>query len=197
VDRTPIGSDYSFSAQAPRREDSQHGYFGDGGYNFDRSAQEAFAYGSGEFLDRSGGRPRAWAGEEPLAEYGEAQPDVDDGIEEAEQEELAPAPSQPPESLTLSSRKDPTTGEWDIAPPPPPKPRAPSVLPRGKSAQPAKPYKESDVPRSLPDLRTFIAKLTRENPGYNQAIYRKGDGDPKPRSVRLNTIAKMKSAGLL
>jgi hypothetical protein len=190
-----------FSARAPRREDTQHGYFGDGGADFSRSAQEAYAYGSGEFLDRSGGRPRAWMGEETLAEYGEAPPDEDALLEarqqaglEAEEDdgdgaEATGATPSATSEIALSSRKDPTTGEYDVV--------APRASPGGAPAPAqAKPYKESDVPRTVPEIRAFI-QLLHDRHGYNQAIYKKNGADPKPRSVRLNTIAKMKTAGLL
>jgi hypothetical protein len=170
-----------FTQQAPTREDSQYGYIGDGGESFSANAQNTFAYGSGEFQDRTGGRPRAWLGEEPLAEYGEAPPDVDAAIEEEEQSEEEEG-QRPPQ---LASRKDETTGEWDVAPPIPPSPPAER-----------KKYKESDIPRTVADLREFIQKLNREH-GYTQAIYKKGEGEPKARSVRVNTIARMKKAGLL
>jgi len=172
-----------FTQPAPIREDSQYGYIGDGGEVFSANSQNSFAYGSGEFQDRTGGRPRAWLGEVPLAEYGEAPPDVDAGIEEEEQSKEAEERPQP--GLNLSSRKDETTGEWDVAPPLPSTPPSEAVK-----------YKESDVPRTVPELRQFILKLNKEH-GYKQAIYKKGEGEPKARSVRINTIARMKMAGLL
>jgi hypothetical protein len=202
-----------FTAQAPRREDTQHGYFGEGGARFSASAQEAYAYGSGEFLDRSGGRPRAWAGEEALAEYGEAPPDesailearqqaglagVEDGDEDlgdGEDAEYAPSAfsSSRPEELALSSRRDPETGEYNVVAPP-----RPGASSSASAPPPAgKLYTEADVPRTIPALRTFIQMLAQRHPGYSQAIYKKAGADPKPRSVRINTIAKMKSAGLL
>jgi len=193
-----------FTQRAPRREDTQHGYFGEGGAGFSRSAQEAYAYGSGEFLDRSGGRPRAWMGEEVLADYGEAPPDEGAILEAQQQAGLAGVESEAEEDgadatgatpsatseLTLSSRRDPTTGEYDVVAPP-------RASPGGAPAPAqAKPYKESDIPRTIPEIRAFIQMLNQRH-GYNQAIYKKNGADPKPRSVRLNTIAKMKSAGLL
>jgi len=211
--RPPRGRDYdseTFSTQAPRREDTQHGYFGEGGARFSASAQEPYAYGSGEFLDRSGGRPRAWAGEEALAEYGEAPPDEDaiiearqqaglEGVEDGDEdlgdgEDAEGAFPAPPPALALASRRDPETGEYNVVAPPRPGASSASSAPRGR-AEP-KPYKESDVPRTIPELRQFIQML-HDRHGYNQAIYKKAGADPKPRSVRVNTIAKMKSAGLL
>jgi hypothetical protein len=205
-DRSPPdgGEDYqslpsasTFSRRGARREDSQLGYLGRGGAEFSRSAQDAFAFGSGEFLDRSGGRPRAFMGEEVLADYGEGAPTQgaveeqreeegagEDGVE-AEDEMLEPLLPKEGGVPQMASRRDATTGEYDVglAPPPPP-------------AKAQKPYKESDVPRTIPALREFIQMLEQRH-GYKQAIYKKAGADPKPRSVRVNTIAKMKIAGLL
>jgi len=206
----------TFSRRGARREDSQRGYLGWGGAEFSRSAQDAFAFGSGEFLDRSGGRPRAFMGEEVLASYGEGAPTQGE-VERQREEEGAGEEGAEEEGVEeedelhryhkslreggvpqLASRRDPTTGEYDVAPVAPPRePVRPGVVvlpPPPARAQ--KPYKESDVPRTIPELREFIRMLEQRH-GYKQAIYKKAGADPKPRSVRVNTIAKMKSAGLL
>lgn len=206
-----------FTVQAPRREDTQHGYFGEGGVSFDRSAQESYAYGSGEFLDRSGGRPRAWAGEEVLAEYGESAPDLADDYEEFEQASLANRSVQPP-SPPVARIRDPATGEWNVAPPeinippysfgPPPIPESVESSKSSKSsAKPApsappggggpKLYKTSDVPYAYDALVAFIHKLEKTHPNYHQAIYKKGEGVSKTKSIRRNTIAKLGKLGLL
>lgn len=215
-DRPPPGGgedDFTvstFSSRGARREDSQRGYLGRGGAEFSRSAQDAFAFGSGEFLDRSGGRPRAFMGEDVLADYGEGAPtqraveeqreeegagEEEEGAEEEEVEPLPPKEGGVPQSPLLDdawmaqmrSRRDATTGEYDVVPPPPPPP---------PPARAQKPYKESDVPRTIPELREFIRMLEQRH-NYKQAIYKKAGADPKPRSVRMNTISKMKIAGLL
>jgi hypothetical protein len=226
--------DAGFSQPSERREDSQRGYFGQGGAAFTLSAQEPFAYGSGEFLDRSGGRPRAWMGEEAVAEYGEA-PEmaaIQEANEQAgvagvgEGEDLGDGENRatPGDGLSLSSRRDPVTGEYNVvsAPSsassstfsslfpsstgsyrPPQGTAAPARMPQRASSSSAsaeppagKLYTAEDVPRTIPELRQFIQMLAQRH-GYSQAIYKKDGKDPKARSVRMNTLAKMKIAGLL
>jgi hypothetical protein len=109
-----------FTPRAPRREDSQHGFVGDGGATFSRSAQNAYAYGSGEYQDNTGGRPRAWAGEEALAEYATA-PGAEALAGLAEQEEGADlqrlsARAAASAAPRVSSRFDPVTQGYNIAP---------------------------------------------------------------------------------
>lgn len=214
-----------FNQPSERREDSQRGYVGQGGAAFTLSAQEPFAYGSGEFLDRSGGRPRAWMGEEAVAEYGEA-PEMS-AIQEAneqaglagvgEGEDMGDGENRatPGDGLSLSSRRDPVTGEFDVVSVPsipssstgsyrPPQGTAAAarqIRPAASSSSSAEPpagklYTAEDVPRTLPELRRFILLLQSRH-GYTQAIYKKDGHDPKPRSVRANTLAKMKKEGLL
>ena len=182
-----------FTVTAPIREDSQMGYVGDGGYTFSRSAQEAYAFGSGEYQDNTGGRPRAWAGEEQLAEYGE-QPEEEAVAEEEEQANLA----QRDDGLgpAISSRQDATTGEWDIAPTSSEESSAPAPPPSRAPARAPKPYTLDDIPRGLNEIREFIKALHTKH-GYSQAIYAKGDKGPKPANVRRNLIKKMTDAGLL
>jgi len=81
-----INPAFVFTPSSRRREDTQHGFIGTGGAEFDTSTQNAYAYGSGEYQDNTGGRPRAWAGTEVLAEYGQA-PEEEATIGLNEQEE--------------------------------------------------------------------------------------------------------------
>lgn len=115
-----------------RREDSQHGYRGTGGAEFDGDNRQRFGYASGEYA--TGGRDVGYAGEEAVP-YGE----VDEGEEEEAEEQgegkedfvddaLGTNPSNA--GPRLVSRRDEITGEFDVAPPPPkaPKASAPSTL---------------------------------------------------------------------
>jgi hypothetical protein len=54
-----------------RREDSEHGYWGDGPARYSQDERQVFAYNSGEYQDNTGGRPRGFFGEQP-AEYADA-----------------------------------------------------------------------------------------------------------------------------
>lgn len=174
-----------FTPRGEIREDSQMGYVGDGGEQFSKSAQEAYAFGSGEYQDNTGGRPRAWYGEEEVAEYGE-QPQEADIIEEEEQATL---PMRDEGLAPMMSRKDPTTQEYDIA-----TGKEGEVAPKAPKA--SKPYTLSDLPRDLEGMRSFIKTLNAKH-GYNQAIYSKGDVGPKASNVRRNLIKRMTESGLL
>lgn len=104
-----------------RREDSQHGYRGDGGAEFDADQRQRFGYASGEFP--SGGRGVGYAGEEEVA-YGDVpeedgNSEAEDAIEQGEEEfgdnalDTIPTNAGP----RLVSRRDEITGEYDVAPP--------------------------------------------------------------------------------
>ena len=178
----------AFSPLAPRREDTQHGYVGDGSATFSTDTRGAFASQSGRFVNtveapsdegqyNTGGRPIGYSGAEDLAEMG-----GDEEGEEAEglAEVSAGASSAVPH---LRSVRDTTTGEYDIG-----------VAPaRASPARGAKPYKNSDVPRDRNALITFIGKLEKDHPGYRQGVYKTSDA----KSVRLNTVRKMTAMGLL
>jgi hypothetical protein len=214
-----------FSRRAETRENSQHGYVGDGGQQFSLNAQNAYAFGSGEFQDNTGGRPRAWAGEEALAEYGGTPDESEVAIAEQtatgqsadlesqrETNEAAMARDRGDEEseFALTSTRDPVTGEYNIvrgSPDRPPWSPLPSTPPWGKpagvAAAPAaaapgqKRYKFDEIPRTIPTLKAFIAQLEREIPGYKQKTYTTIYGDPKARSVRAHTVSKLEKLGLL
>lgn len=191
-----------FSQQQPIREDTQMGYIGNGGVQFSSDQRGAFGDQSGRFVNtveapsdegqyNTGGRPIGYAGAEALADVGMAQ---EGGTAEASQ--FALLASQTPPSLQMRSRRDATTGEYDVVPgggagePPRGAPRgAPAPAPA-----PARRYTEDDVPRNLTDLRAFVNRLIQENPGYSQRIY---NVDSRPRNVRLNTIRNMRKRGYL
>lgn len=181
-------SRFTFSSLAPRREDTQHGYVGEGGAEFSMDNRGAFGNQSGRFINtveapsdegqyNTGGRPIGYSGAEALAEEG--------GDEEGEEAEgLAQTASSDSGVPGMRSVRDPTTGQYDIgvqkaeAPTNPPKP---------------KPYTSEDVPRERNKLIAFITMLEKKHPGYSQAVYKTSND----KSVRVNTLRKMAEAGLL
>jgi hypothetical protein len=106
-----------------RREDSQHGYRGPGRASFDFDDRQRFGFASGEYP--SGGRPTGFAGEDVI-EYADeegAAAAADEGNfgpeeEEGEEEFVADATGTIPTNAgpRLVSRRDPVTGEYDVAP---------------------------------------------------------------------------------
>jgi hypothetical protein len=186
-------SRFTFSELAPRREDTQHGYVGEGGAEFSMDNRGAFGNQSGRFINtveapsdegqyNTGGRPIGYSGAEAIAEEG--------GDEEGEEAEgLAQTASSDSGVPGMRSVRDPTTGQYDIgiqkAEAPPTAPPAP--------ARSAKPYTTADVPRDRGKLIAFITMLEKKHPGYNQAVYKTSND----KSVRINTIRKMTDAGLL
>jgi hypothetical protein len=185
-------SRFTFSSLAPRREDTQHGYVGEGGAEFSMDNRGIFGDQSGRFLFSPqeegqynlGGRDIGYVdtGAEALAEEG--------GDEEGEEAEgLAQTASSDSGVPGMRSVRDPTTGQYDIgvqkAEAPPTAPPAP--------ARSAKPYTGEDVPRERNKLIAFITMLEKKHPGYSQAVYKTSND----KSVRVNTLRKMAEAGLL
>jgi len=212
-------SRFVFSARAPTREDTQHGYTGDGRAVFSADTRGEFGDRSGRYLWSPmgeqaqlnlGGRDIGYVGDdgaEALAEEG--------GDEEGAEGEALADLSADNAVPGMRSVRDPTTGEYDIGvgrrgfapsasgsvedrgerPPPARTARTtPSVEnPRAGRAIPSKPYKASDVPRDKPALVAFITRLEEQHPGYSQAVY----ATSSAKSVRINTIRKLNEAGLL
>jgi hypothetical protein len=188
--------------QIIRREDSQHGYVGEGGQQFSENAQNAYAFGSGEFFSRSGGRPYAFMGEEPVAEYGEQASERDVEAErqknvEAEEKALEEsqdlvAPGGGAE--TMISQGTNQFGDPDIMLSPLP-PKQPG-MPKFGTPSPAK-FRRTDVPYEREALTRFIQKLNKEVPGYSQTWYNKKDGETKIANVRRVTISKLEKLGLI
>jgi len=176
-----------------RREDTQHGYIGDGDAEFDTDDQQRFAYASGEFP--TGGRE---VGEEPPPLMS-----ASDAEEEGEEEYLEDALNTNPSNAgpRLVSRRDETTGEFDVAPAssrssvktamsaPKPAPRAsaPSGLP---------PFLKSRT--QIPNTKEgLIAMAKRLNTFYNNRLP-DGKGPisvsaySKVRSAKTNFIRRLK-----
>jgi len=206
-----------FSLLAPRREDTQHGYTGDGSARFDVDNRGIFGDQSGKFLFSPmeegqynlGGRDVGYFGVADLAQEG--------GDEEGDEGEALAQVSADTSSAVpgMRSVRDATTGEYDIgvgrrgfAPSATGSvedngdaPRSartvrttPSVEPTGiDRTLRTKPYKTSDVPRDKPALIAFIERLETQHPGYSQAVY----ANSSAKSVRINTIRKLAEAGLL
>ena len=213
-------SRFVFSAKAPTREDTQHGYSGDGRAVFSTDTRGEFGDRSGRYLWSPmgeqaqlnlGGRDIGYVGDdgaEALAEEG--------GDEEGAEGEALANLSADNAVPGMRSVRDPTTGEYDIgvgrrgfAPSasgsiadrsetalsaPSSKRTAPSVEnPKAGRAIPTKPYKASDVPREKSALVAFITRLEEQHPGYSQAVY----ATSSAKSVRINTLRKLNEAGLL
>lgn len=214
--------EYFFDQSAPRREDTQHGYVGTGGAQFSADVRGAFGDQSGRFINtveapgdeaegqyNLGGRQIGWSGAEDLAQEG-------DDEEGAEAEGLAQLSADVSSAIPhLRSRRDPTTGSWDIAVPTPPPvaglspdalspPRnvlsptafSPEALSPGgapPSAGAQKPYTRGQVPSELNALKAFIQQLRSRHQGYNQGYYKTA----KPGNLRRNTIKHMEAFGLL
>jgi hypothetical protein len=133
--------------------------------NTPRMPKKRMRSGSGEYQDNTGGRPRAWLGEEELAEYGEqpteeAVAEEQIGKEAEEEEDEEEVPLWPQEGLSMSSEKDPITGEFNVETQAKPPTKFQMRGEPGPSKQ--KQYKESDVPRDVPGLRAFIQLLDQE-----------------------------------
>lgn len=196
-----------FSRVAPRREDTQHGYTGNGSARFSTDNRGIFGDQSGRFLFTPqeegqynlGGRDVGYVGDdgaEALAQEG--------GDEEgAEGEALAQVSADTSSAVPhLRSVRDGITGEYDIGvrretasatgsledgEAPPPVRASPAV------ASPPKLYTTANVPKEKPALIAFIHRLEAQHPGYKQAVY----STSSAKSVRLNTLRKMAEAGLL
>lgn len=185
--------------QIIRREDSQHGYVGEGGQEFSENAQNAYAFGSGEFYSRSGGRPYAFMGEEPLADYGQ-QANERDVVRQQNEEAEGRAVEEnedlvaPPEEEARVSQGTNQFGDPDIMLSPLPAKR--EGMPKFGTPSPAK-WKRTDVPYDREGLIKFIQKLNKEVPGYSQTWYNKKDGETKVANVRRVTIAKLEKLGLI
>jgi hypothetical protein len=184
-----------------RREDSQHGYRGTGGAEFDGDTRQRFGYASGEFA--TGGRDVGFAGEEALpygevdeGEEGEAE-EQEEGMEDFVDDALGTNPSNA--GPRLVSRRDEITGEFDVAPPPAKKtviklkkPSAPAGAPAGAPAPLA--LTRADV--SGLTIAQYKALASRVNAHYKSRL---PDGKgaisvsdfSKPASVRANFIRRL------
>ncbi len=190
----PVRNPYdTFSRVGQRREDTQHGYTGDGGEAFDIDTRQAYGrnasappgfYPSAEGDQyRPGGRGMAYLGES-VANSGMME--GNDG-EVAQFAQLAEEDSSP---AGMRSVADPLVGH-DIAvgAPAPPRSVAPSVASNdGK-------FSRAEVPRTMDDLINFVGFLNANVPGYNQKVYNKPG--VKASNVFRNTIRKMEQAGIL
>jgi len=110
---------YSFTPEAPIREDTQHGYTGVGNQYFSMDYRGAFGDQSGKFINtveapsdegqyNTGGREIGYLGAEDLADEGEG----DDAEAEAEATLASDTSSSTPH---IRSVRDATTGEYDIS----------------------------------------------------------------------------------
>ena len=121
------GGDYQ-----PRREDSQHGYVGDGGVAFTPTVQNTFSHGNGASMSesRTGGRQTAFMGEKVQKEGASAEDAAEEANEvavarinmgdKAQQATLGRATAQDPAGAPgtgAMSYQNPETGEYDIMAP--------------------------------------------------------------------------------
>jgi hypothetical protein len=185
-----------------RREDSQHGYRGDGGQEFSYDDRQRFAYASGEFP--TGGRPVGFSGEE-AQEYDEAPPtfpEEEDGEEEFDEDATGTNPSNA--GPRLVSRRDETTGEYDVVAPKAERrvfkiKKTPASEPAPASAPASKPLPPFLKSRSdLAGLTNaeFQALAKKVNTYYGSNLP-DGKGQisvsaySKPRSIRTNFIKRL------
>lgn len=170
-----------------RREDSQHGYTGTGGAQFDADDRQRFAYASGEFptggrgVEESEGSMRtAMDGNE------EVEDEISEGEEEYEENALGTNPSNA--GPRLVSRRDEVSGEYDVAPPK--EKAAPSSI-VGKAPI----ISRNDISASL-GRAGLIGVIERINAHYKNAL---PDGKGKlnynrgstAKSIRLNIIRRL------
>jgi len=212
----------AFINPATKREDTQQGSVLPRAY-FDQSTQDEYAFGSGEFQTNTGGRPMAFFGEEPLADYG-SQPTAQD-VQTLQvnrssfnpPQQMAPQlaisdvaePGQP--ALNIRSMRDPATGQYNVVVPQEGAHGTADVAPRGFFTQPSAPkpapkpasapaqqkFKRSDVPNTLNELYAFIDNLNQNVPGYSQALYKRGEASHNVSRLRNTTLQKMKASDLL
>jgi len=212
----------SFTRSATTREDSQLGLSkneSDGRQilNDANAVQNAYAYGSGEFQDNTGGRPRAFFGESPIAEYG-TQPTnkqvqqsdyeatrqknkgaMDSAAQQAEQERKAnqPQPADNPykereeEEAEEGKAEEETKQEIkDITSHKNPATGEYDVKTTSKST---KKYNSAFFSgKNANQLRDMLAELKREHP----EIQYTPRGDSKPGVIRAGIKGVLKALGL-
>jgi len=157
-----------------RREDSQHGYRGDGGQEFSFDDRERFAYASGEFP--TGGRPV------------EESPEEEEGEEDFTAMATGTIPTNDGPRL-VNKGKNAITGEADVEAV---RPEAPAPAP----AQPARPSWLSREKLSGLDRDGFARLARKVNAYYNNSL---PDGKGiisvsaygKPKSIRTNFIKRL------
>ena len=190
----------TFSNPAQTRENAQQGYdvaldSGRGRLEEANKVQNAYAYGSGENQDNTGGRPRAWGGEEEEFEYGEAPSasqlaQEQQGTRASAEGAMDTAQARANEALALQGREGTPLGsykvgdEYDIKPPPKVEPPAGT----------AKRYRSGDVPSDRAELIAFIRKLERE---LGARFRQSWAEDTRTSAIRRNTINKLRELGLL
>jgi len=185
-----------------RREDSQHGYRGDGGQEFSYDDRQRFAYASGEFP--TGGRPVGFSGEE-AQEYDEAPPSFPEE-EEGQEEFIEDATGTNPSNAgpRLVSRRDETTGEYDVVAPKAERrvfkiKKTPASEPApapAKASKPLPPFLQNRSALAGLTNSEFQALAKKVNTYYgNNLPDGKGQigvsGFSKPRSIRTNFIKRL------
>jgi hypothetical protein len=164
-----------------RREDAEHGAYPSSYETFSTDYRNVFAETSGQNQDNTGGRPRAFAGENISTQYGQSPEEEEEEDEEEEQKQLEEQKEalrfpEPYEEEDREAKEKLAEDEAEDAP---------TTFRR---------FKGMDVPRDKDALIAFIEKLNREVPGYKQSIYKKGS--MKVENVRKRTIALLKEKGL-
>jgi hypothetical protein len=176
-----VSSGSSGRGRVVRREDSQHGYRGTGGAEFDGDTRQRFGYASGEFA--TGGRDVGYAGEEavPYGEVDEGEEDEAREQEEGKEDFVDDALGTNPSNAgpRLVSRRDEITGEFDVAPPP-----KKTVI---KLREPSAPLALSRADLSGLTIAQYKALAKRINAHYNNRL---PDGKG---SITVNDYSKLAS----
>jgi len=178
-----------------RREDSQHGYRGQGA-EFDADERNTFAYNSGE-ID-TGGRPVGWATAE-AAEYGEPAWDNsevaqriegmegavnEEGESESDQEGRSP-PARVTSPRLRSGRNE--FGDWDVSPP-----KFVSPVGAAPVARPDFLQSRSDLPNTLSGFRLLAPRINEfydNNLPDGKGPIKAGIGELK--NIRANFIRRL------
>ena len=202
----PIGRNlnnpYStFSGVGQRREDTQHGYIGEGGASFDEDTRQAFGRNAsappGYYPSAEGDQSRP--GGRGVGYMDDAQAVFSTGMmmgndtEDAQIAQMAQQWREQPSASApqgMRSVADPLVGH-DIA-----LGSAPgSVAPAPGSSVASVIIRRAEVPRDSEGLLTLIGFLNANVSGYNQRVYNKPETNWT--NVRKNTIRNLERHGIL
>jgi hypothetical protein len=195
----------SFSAVGQRREDTQHGYIGEGSASFDVDTRQAFGRNAsappGYYPSAEGDQSRP--GGRGIGYMDNAQAVMSTGMmmgNDGEDAQIALMAQQwreqPNASVPQGMRSvaDPLVGH-DIALGSPQPSVAPASQYTAQSSVGSINIRRADVPRDSDGLMSLIGFLNANVSGYNQRVYNKPETNWK--NVRKNTLRNMERFGVL